>query len=157
MAFIRHLMVILLVICSPIRAQQIAYTSGSDFTSNQFRVQVSIGQVFNSFQLAKPLIDEGVFSILAELLELENFEQNDDLIHVSPNPFSDVLMIEAQAYPWKVALGEIYTNQGVFVESLVLTEPSSRYSLRHLPQGVYFLRLYVPGRTNFIHKIIKQN
>ena len=143
--------------CTSLHAQQISYTSGSDFYSNQFQVQVSIGQVFNSFQLAKPLIDDGLFSILAELLVLGNFEQNDGLIHVSPNPFSDVLMIEAQAYPWKVALCEIYTSQGVLVESLVLTEPSSRHSLRHLPLGVYFLRLYVPGRTNFIHKIIKQN
>jgi hypothetical protein len=155
MGFFRNLGVIVLMGCTSLHAQQISYTSGSDFYSNQFQVQVSIGQIFSSFNIPKPLVEEGIFSVLTELLILGKNDSIDDQIQISPNPFTDLLTIQLHDYPPEIGSVEIFTLQGVLVEKFALTDAVVTHAVSHLQIGTYFLRVHLNSRQDIVQKVIK--
>lgn len=138
-----------------VRGQQSSYSSGSDFFNAQFQVHVSIGQVFGSFQVPGKLLDEGILSVLSELLILEKKSSLDNSIQIGPNPFSDEIKIVAQIEPWVTGEVEVYTNQGTLVNTFQMYESTCRISLGYVPSGVYLMRIRIMGQVDYVQKIIK--
>jgi len=153
----RFLFLLLLVGLSHANAQQYSYSAGSDFSTSQYQVHVSVGQVFKSFSTGPLIIDEGIFSVLVELLDLESSTKVDQQIRLYPNPLRDELVVEAPLEPGISGLAEIYSLQGVLVESFTITMPTMRLALGHLIAGSYLLRIRISGRTDYVQKIIKLN
>jgi hypothetical protein len=157
MVVARILFVLLFVGLARAKAQQYSYAAGSDFSTSQYQVHVSVGQVFKSFSTGPLIIDEGIFSVLVELLDLESSTKVDQQIRLYPNPLRDELVIEAPLEPGISGLAEIYSLQGVLVESFTITVPTMRLALGHLIAGSYLLRIRILGRTDYVQKIIKLN
>jgi hypothetical protein len=147
----------LLVGISSIQAQQYSYSSGSDFFDAQFQVHVSIGQVFGSVEVPNRLLATGVLSVLSELLDLEKKSSLDNSIQISPNPFSTEFKIAAQMDPWIAGQVEIYTNQGILVDTFQMSESTCKIALGYIPSGVYLVRIRVLGHVDYVQKIIKMN
>jgi hypothetical protein len=141
---------------SHVRAQQNSFTSGSDFASQNYHVHVSVGQVFGSYKDTKPLVQEGVLSILIELMVLQLEPGLQSRFQISPNPFTDVVSLSAfisiERYPLQV---DIYSFVGTLLESQWMNGCVTPVSLAHLRMGTYFVRIHVPGQEDFIQKIIK--
>ena len=153
----RILFLLLLVGLARANAQQYSYAAGSDFSTSQYHVHVSVGQIFNAFTTGPVRIEEGIFSVLVELLVLESSTKIDQQIQLYPNPVRDELIIETPIDPVVSGLAEIYSLQGVLVESFIITEPTMRLALGHLIAGSYLLRIRISGRTDYVQKIIMLN
>lgn len=156
MVTIRLVLLLILLGFSAARAQQFSYSAGSDFSNSQYQVHVSVGQVFKSFSTGPLIIDEGLFSVLLELLVLET-GNNDQEIRLYPNPVRDELVFEAPLDPGVSGVVEIYSFQGVLVESFAMSVPMIRMALGHLAAGSYLFRMRISGRTDYVQKIIKMN
>ncbi len=157
MVFWRIIFVMMLAGYLPVRGQQTSFTSGSDFYSAQHQVHVSLGQIFGTFQVKSPLLETGVLSVLSELMILEKSTELANSIRISPNPFLDELTIESELI---LPLGgqlDLYTNQGILVESRRLNTTKLSMALGHLDSGVYLIRVQVFGKLDFVQKIIKMN
>lgn len=140
-----------------IKAQQFSFSSGSDLKSATIQVHVSVGQLFGSFQLSKPSFQEGSLSILMNSTSLDESASLEKLVNIYPNPASSLLKIESDIFPWLVSSISIYSLQGNLVETYPIVDPQSQISISHLPDGVYILRLSMPGENDFVHKIVKSN
>lgn len=147
----------LLLFSPTLQAQQFSFSSGSDLSSSTIQAHVSVGQLFGSFQLSKPSFQEGIFSVLLNSTELNEETSLESLIHIFPNPASNILKIESEIFPWLVSSAAIYTLQGVLMGTYLLAEPQTRITIAQLPEGVYLLRLSMPGKQDFIHKMVKLN
>lgn len=156
MVTIRLVLLFILFGFSTAKAQQYSYSAGSDFSNSQYQVHVSIGQVFKSFSTSPLILDEGLFSVLVELLVLET-RNTDQEIRLYPNPVRDELVIEAPLDLGVSGEVEIYSYQGVLVESFAMTVPKIRMALGHLIAGSYLFRIRISGRTDYVQKIIKLN
>jgi hypothetical protein len=155
---VRHFIGVLFCIVSlGVHGQQNSYTSGSDFNSQKYQVHVSVGQVFGSYKESKPLVQEGVLSVLIELMDLLEELPIEDRIHLFPNPFSEDLIIEYMANFWSDIHLDIYTNTGLWVEKYTLQNPMGRIRLGHLPEGTYMMRIQIPGQLDYVRKIVKIN
>lgn len=157
MIITRTLILLLFVGLSRAIAQQYSYSAGSDFSNSQYKIHVSIGQVFKSVTTGPFTIDEGLFSESIELLILESSSKVDQQIRLYPNPIKDELFIEAPIDLGVLGSMEIYSFQGVLVESFALSVPKMRMALGHLIAGSYVLRIRISGRTDYVQKIIKLN
>jgi hypothetical protein len=159
----KYIIINLCIVCflslgvvSHVRAQQNSFTSGSDFANPNYQVHVSVGQVFGSYKDTKPLVQEGVLSILIELMVLQLEPDLQSRFQISPNPFTDVVSLSAfisiKRYPLQV---DIYSFVGTLLESQWMYGCVTPVSLDHLRMGTYFVRIQVPGQEDFIQKIIK--
>jgi hypothetical protein len=157
MILIRTLILVLFVGLSRASGQQYSFTSGSDLYSAQYQVHVSLGQIFGTFQVKNPIVEPGVLSVLSELMILEKSPELANSIRISPNPFLDELTIESELV---LPLGgqlDIYTNQGILVETCRLNTTKLRMALGHLDAGVYLIRVQIFGKLDYVQKIIKMN
>jgi hypothetical protein len=108
--------------------------------------------------LSKPYsFQEGVFSFLLYSIDIAEVLSVDNLVHIYPNPASNLLKIESDIFPWFISSAAIYTLEGKIVVTYVLSDPKTRISIDHLPAGTYILRLSIPGYEDFIHKMLKIN
>lgn len=152
------LIIIWLLLSAPrAQAQQFSFSSGSDLKSATIQVHVSVGQLFGSFQISKPSFQEGALSILLNSTSLDETASLEKLIHIFPNPASNLLKIESDIFPWLVSSATIYSLQGNLVETYPIADPQTQISIGHLPDGAYILRLSMPGQEDFVHKLVKIN
>lgn len=147
-----------LLISFQIQAQQFSFSSGSDLNSATIQAHVVIGQLFGSYQLSKPSsYQEGVFSILMNSTNLDEVVSLEKLVHIYPNPASNVLKIESDIFPWLASSATIYSLQGKLVDTYLLADSKTHISIDQIPAGNYILRLSIPGHEDFVHKMLKIN
>jgi hypothetical protein len=147
----------LLLSASIIKAQQFSFSSGSDIKSSSLQAHVVVGQLFGSYKLNKPSFQEGVFSVLMNSTDLDEKSSLDKLIRIYPNPATNLLKIESEIYPWLVSSASIYSLQGILLYTYLIADPQTQISISQLPTGTFLLRLFIPGREEFLHKLIKIN
>jgi hypothetical protein len=137
------------------RAQQFSFSSGSNISSNTIQAHVSVGQLFGSFQLSKPSFQEGIYSVLLNSTEINEDTSLESLIHIFPNPASNILKIESEIFPWLVSNASLYTIQGILMDTYLIVDPQTQISIGHLAAGAYILRLTMPGQQDYMQKIVK--
>lgn len=83
------------------------------------------------------------------------FTKGNNPIRIYPNPFSDTLTIEFNAFcmPYDVRFFDIL-GRNVFSENQITTATKQLY-LNALPNGIYIVRFYL-GAKAFTYKIVKQ-
>ena len=143
---------------SGLLAQQNSFSAGSDFASTNYQVHVSVGQVFVSYKETQPLVQEGVLSILIELMVLQLAPNVENRFGISPNPFINAVSLSANmpgvAFPLQV---NIFSLTGMFVETQWMYGNVTHFDWGHLGVGTYFIRVQVPGQLDYVQKIIKSN
>jgi hypothetical protein len=147
----------LLLSTSMLKAQQFSFSSGSDIKSSTLQAHVVIGHLFGSYQLNKPSFQEGIFSVLMNSTDLDEKNSLDKLIRIYPNPATNLLKIESEIYPWLVSSASIYSLQGILLNTYLIADPQTQISISQLPTGTFIMRLSIPGREEFFHKLIKIN
>ncbi len=132
-------------------------TAGNDFESLDYRVHVSVGQIFVSYKEAKPLVQEGVLAVLIELMDQVGQLPLKERLHISPNPFTDQITIDFLSNFWDDVHVEVYSLQGVLMQSTTMQNPNVQIKLDLLPVGIYMLRLRMAGQADYVQKIVKTN
>jgi hypothetical protein len=79
----------------------------------------------------------------------------ESLIHIFPNPASNILKIESEIFPWLVSNASLYTIQGILMDTYLIVDPQTQISIGHLAAGAYILRLTMPGQQDYMQKIVK--
>lgn len=139
--------------------QQSSFSAGSDFSSEQYQVHVSVGQVFGAFQYTTPhQVEEGVLTAMIELLVLQINPLAEPRFRIFPNPFTDVIQLASNnSLASQLIQVNVYSMTGVLVESRYLYESASQVSLAHLAPGTFMVRIHVPGHEDYVQKIVKSN
>ncbi len=132
-------------------------TAGSDFGNVDYKVHVSVGQIFGSYKEAKPLVQEGVLAVLIELMDQVALIPISERLHISPNPFDDELTIDFLSNFWEDVHVDIYSLTGALEQSVTMQNPNVIIKLGFLPQGVYLLHLRMAGQPDYVQKIVKYN
>ncbi len=147
----------LLLSASVIKAQQFSFSSGSEIKSITLQAHVVVGHLFGSYQLNKPSFQEGIFSVLMNSTDLDEKNSLEKLIRIYPNPATNLLKIESEIYPWLVSSASIYSLQGILLYTYLIADPQTQISISQLHTRTFLLRLSIPGRDAFLHKLIKIN
>lgn len=140
-----------------IQAQQFSFSSGNDISSVAYQAHVSVGQLFGSYHMAQPSMQEGVFSVLMNSSQTEEALTLAKSIHIYPNPGTEAIYIESAVFPYVISKATIYSMQGMQVGSYQISDSQTPISVTHLSAGSYILRLSIVGKEDAILKILKIN
>lgn len=140
-----------------IQAQQFSFSSGNDISSVAYQAHVSVGQLFGSYHMAQPSMQEGVFSVLMNSSQTEEALTLAKSIHIYPNPGTEAIYIESAIFPYVIRHASIYSLQGMEVGSYNIYDSQTPISVSHLAAGSYILRLSLVGKEDAILKMLKIN
>ncbi len=153
----------LLCIASTIQAQSIDTSvisnSGGVNSNTSYTLNFTIGEPFIETISNSQSIDQGFWSSIASINELstEEFQPENEVIKIFPNPVSDFFTIRIPNIDHYTASLYNLNGQEVLTQEINAAMINHQIDISSLAQGTYVLRISIPEiNENKIFKIIKK-
>lgn len=142
----------------PLQAQHVVNSSGGDISGAGGSASYSAGQVaYNTHYDAGGTVSEGVQQAYEIYVSVEEEFDNMALkCRVYPNPAKNRLNIKLENFSHDPVFYQFYDLNGRFISSREkLKQSKTELDITHIPQGIYYLRIYNNTKVIKSFKIIK--